>query len=471
MGGKLEATPGTKYNMVTILEETEPKRYDNGTLSRMVKVKCDCGNIRDKNLALVLRGEVKSCGCLSGKGDLNMDAVGTKYNMLTITGEAPRRRSKGGHSKRFVKVKCDCGSEEFEVQLRAIVGENTKSCGCSKKNDSPYKVKTNYNGERFSYLTVIRELDGIRTPKGVMKRIMECQCDCGVIKPFNLNDLKEQKSKSCGCYGRKVKSELTSMVITIGQTRGDLTLIKELEKRIEKDEDGKFVKSIRYVEVGCKRCGNVKKMTLIRFTSDEYPSDCGCGGSQRISESLMDEIKIGEKFNRLTIIKETKRWGSHTDKKTGRTYVRRRVECVCECGVVKDYNYNSVKQGKSKSCGCLAREITSQYFRTHGLTTTPENKRMYHKWMGMLGRCYDANHHSYKDYGGRGISVCERWRLDCKNFIEDMGHPPTPNHSLDRIDVDGNYEYGNCRWADSKTQSMNKRNNKWYKKGEKNPTI
>jgi hypothetical protein len=52
-----------------------------------------------------------------------------------------------------------------------------------------------------------------------------------------------------------------------------------------------------------------------------------------------------------------------------------------------------------------------------------------------------------------------------------MGHPPTPNHSLDRIDVDGNYEYGNCRWADSKTQSMNKRNNKWYKKGEKNPTI
>lgn len=212
-------------------------------------------------------------------------------------------------------------------------------------------------------------------------------------------------------------------------------------------------------------------MTLNRFTSDEHPSDCGCGASQRISEGLMDEIKIGEKYNRLTIIKETKRGGAHTDKKTGKIYHRRRVECVCECGVVKDYNYNSVKQGQSKSCGCLLREITSQYFRTHGLTTTPENKRMYHKWMGMLARCYDANHHGYKDYGGRGINVCERWRLDCKNFIEDMGHPPTPDHSLDRIDVDGNYEHGNCRWADSKTQSMNKRNNKWYKKGEKNPTI
>jgi hypothetical protein len=99
-----------------------------------------------------------------------------------------------------------------------------------------------------------------------------------------------------------------------------------------------------------------------------------------------------------------------------------------------------------------------RYNKKHGMTGTS----MYQKWKGIKRRCFNPNEKQYKDYGGRGITICERWANNFEAFLLDMGEPPTEYHSLDRIDVNGNYEPGNCRWATSKEQNRNKRTNVTY---------
>src|SRR5574343_1607894 len=92
---------------------------------------------------------------------------------------------------------------------------------------------------------------------------------------------------------------------------------------------------------------------------------------------------------------------------------------------------------------------------THGLT----HSTTYDAWAQMKSRCSNPNTHCFAMYGGRGISVCDRWRDSCEAFMSDMGERPSPLHSLDRVDTDGNYEPGNCRWATNEMQARNRRNN------------
>jgi hypothetical protein len=125
--------------------------------------------------------------------------------------------------------------------------------------------------------------------------------------------------------------------------------------------------------------------------------------------------------------------------------------CVCSCGTESRVYGHSLMGGRTQSCGCLHREKMKTQFRTHGKRQTVE----YTVWSNMRSRCNDPN---LADYGGRGISVCERWS-NFNAFYEDMGPRPSPKHSIDRINNDGNYEPSNCRWATLTQQKRNMRRN------------
>jgi hypothetical protein len=136
---------------------------------------------------------------------------------------------------------------------------------------------------------------------------------------------------------------------------------------------------------------------------------------------------------------------------------------VCYCGKEFSAVTSKVNIGHTTSCGCKRINTLSRIMATHGKTYTKE----YNTFRGMLERCSNKNHRAYKNYGARGITVCDRWLNSFENFLEDMGEKPSSKHSLDRIDNNGNYEPSNCRWVDNKTQSTNQRTNLKIKyKGE-----
>lgn len=129
--------------------------------------------------------------------------------------------------------------------------------------------------------------------------------------------------------------------------------------------------------------------------------------------------------------------------------------CSCDCGVTKRFNLNNVRNGNSKSCGCLMRELLSVSKHRHGHATNGITQE-YRAWTNMWDRCTRTTSDDYPNYGGRGITVCARWK-DFTNFLADMGLKPSPKLQLDRQNNNGNYEPGNCRWATLSQQAKNRR--------------
>ena len=126
----------------------------------------------------------------------------------------------------------------------------------------------------------------------------------------------------------------------------------------------------------------------------------------------------------------------------------------CDCGAQKEAAASNVRAGSVRSCGCMRREVSKVAVR-HGHTVNATNSPEYRCWQSMMNRCRNINLKCYPRYGGRGITVCERWQT-FENFLVDMGSRPSTSHSVERANVNGNYEPDNCRWATSKEQAANR---------------
>ena len=165
-------------------------------------------------------------------------------------------------------------------------------------------------------------------------------------------------------------------------------------------------------------------------------------------------INKGQNFGDLIVIK------FHKVKNRHRYYI-----CKCICGNITSVRANGLPNGHTKSCGCLQKKAVTK----HGFSTNPTPE--YITWVGILSRCSNNKQDSFERYGGRGIKVCDRWKKSFYCFSKDMGKKPSINHSIDRINNNGNYTPSNCKWSTLKEQGRNKSNNRILTINGKSKTI
>ena len=276
--------------------------------------------------------------------------------------------------------------------------------------------RPNLLGQRFGRLVVVGPIDG--PGKWV------CLCDCGQRTRVSTASLRSGGTISCGCRRNEPRNDLA------GKTFGRLTVVELAARRNGRP---------RWV---CRcECGAACEVVTHSLTSGLTRS-CGClrlDSPKRCTGSDGQPKYVGERYGKLTVLSTERR------RKSGES--RFFAVCVCDCGNTHGAWVNSLRTGHSTSCGC------AQHVPKHGGSRTAE----YRILMKVVQRCTNPSDPGFDSYGGRGITVCDRWRESFESFLADMGTRPTPRHSIDRIDNDRGYEPGNCRWALPLTQSRNRR--------------
>lgn len=154
----------------------------------------------------------------------------------------------------------------------------------------------------------------------------------------------------------------------------------------------------------------------------------------------------GDRFGRLVVVRLSERINGAIA-----------WECICDCGSSKIARAGHLRSGEIQSCNCLKRERQAASVTTHGEARHSRSVPEYYTWQSAKSRCYQPSHPAYRLYGARGIRMCDAWLNNYEAFLQDVGRRPGRGYSLDRINVNGDYEPGNCRWVTAREQSNNRR--------------
>lgn len=349
------------------------------------------------------------------------DLTGKRFGKLTVLFRSEDKVREDG--KRFVMwhCKCDCGNEK-DIYASSLRNGCAKSCGCLKSPD--------LTGKRFGMLTVEKKIEDYISPNGKHYTQWLCKCDCGNKKKALTNYLLSGRSNNCGCQtGIKIANGNTENLI--GKRFGRLTVIRRQGYKEYKDK--------RRVNWICQcDCGNVTEAT----TQDLK------GGNKRSCGCLKRMDIIGKKFGMLTVVKYL-----GMDEGGQSLWL-----CKCDCGNERICQRQYLVKSNNPSCGCI------NPLEKHGMSRS----KIYHVWNGMKCRCSNENDKNYHNYGGRGIRVCDEWSNSTNGFDNfcswayENGYNENATKgecTIDRIDVNGNYEPSNCRWVTQKVQVNNERRN------------
>lgn len=278
-----------------------------------------------------------------------------------------------------------------------------------------------YNGLKINFIEVLStEIFNIDN-----KKYYKCKCDCGNEKFILEHTIKTRRIRDCGC-GEFARTRL------IGKTFGNLLVIDAI-----RDKEAKKKNIICICQ--CKKCGKIKKVIASKLTSSEEIS-CIC------EKKFKFEKYKNKTFGKITILDLI-----DNDKKT--------VSCKCDCGNIFEtrlYNLTSKPQSVI-SCGkCNLKTLRTDKTRLSGI------------YANMIKRCYDKDARDYKWYGKKGITICNEWLKNKNTFINwALENGYQKGLTIDRINVNGNYDPSNCRWVNMQIQQNNKSNNvKYYFENE-----
>ncbi len=307
---------GQKFGSLTAIEDTNKKNGGH----RIWKCKCDCGKeteVIGKNL---INGNSSSCGYCRPDSRKPKDLMGQKFGTLTVIDKAENIDSKTAWLCR-----CECG-KEVAIRTNSLTRKehNVKSCGCKTKEIISKTHTKDISGHKFGTLAPIKIVG--KTKYGHM--IWECQCDCGTVKNISISDLKTGNTKSCGhCQRSTLPIDLT------GKRYGMLIVMKKADNIGEKTA----------WQCNCD-CGTKDHITKGNNLEMGHAQSCGC----QVNYNKY-AIESNSKFGRLTIL-------SKFDTEDGHWFYL----CKCDCGQEVAINGSHLKFGKSKSCGCLQKELASK---------------------------------------------------------------------------------------------------------------